>query len=576
MSRHPHVTGKVVLVTGAGGSIGSALCERLLLFAPQRLILLNLTENGLVQTQRHLHSSAGTVVQSVLGSVTDEALLARLLPGVNTVVHAAAHKHVPLGESCPAAFVSTIVGGTRALCLAARRAGVQRIVVISTDKAVHPASVMGASKFMAERLVSGLGAGFLTVRFGNVLGTSGSVLPLWREQIAAGGPITVTDPACTRYFMSVDDACTLILETLAFSVDHGTFVFDMGEPRNLMAMAEELIAESGQPCVIQTTGLRPGEKLTEELTEGPRTATTHSRIFAVPAAPPIAQDDPAILRLIGVAHQADDDAARTRLWQVVTAPVERPKMPTRVWKPKTEPVTFVTWKWRGNDPQRQFLSEHVNVLAAMLQRHYHAPYQLACLTDDPVGLDGSIEVYALPETKGDRLGPPRQGGSKLFPSCYRRLWLFSEEARELGVRLVLLDIDCIILEDITALIQGKTAGFVGWCDVSFGWSKIAGGFWALTAGSHVEVWERFDPRISPALAEEAGHQGSDQAWLSYMLHPPKQVWTSKDGVIKINWLQKSGRHPPEGIKIVFTIGTAPPWDYAMQVGHRWIADHYHL
>lgn len=293
--KHPYVTGKQVLVTGAGGSIGSELCVRLLAYAPARLILLNLTENGLVQTQRRLRPPEGTVLQSILGSVTDEALLARLLPGVTTVIHAAAHKHVPLGESCPAAFVSTILGGTRAVCLAARRAGVQRVVVVSTDKAVHPSSIMGVTKFVAERLVSGLGAGFLTVRFGNVLDSSGSVLPLWRDQIARGGPVTVTDPACTRYFMSIDDACALILETLAFPVDHGTYVFDMGEPRNLLAMAEELIAESGQPCLIQTTGLRPGEKLTEELTEGPRTPTAHPRIFAVPAAPPLAQDDPGVL-----------------------------------------------------------------------------------------------------------------------------------------------------------------------------------------------------------------------------------------------------------------------------------------
>jgi len=568
-----------VLVTGAGGSIGAALCERIMRLHPRRLVLLSLTEERLVAVDRRLAAqkaahALGTELCPVLGSVTDTSLLARHMAGVNTVIHAAAYKHVPVCEANPAVAIVNNIGGTLAVCREAQRAGVTRCLLVSTDKAVQPASVMGATKAVAERLMSGYGSGFLTVRFGNVLDSSGSVLPLWREQLARGGPLTVTDAQCERYFMSLDEACTLILATLSLPADQGTYVFDMGQPRNLLAMAEALIAESNQPCLIQMVGLRPGDKLTEELYEGDRTPTAHPKVFAVPPAPPLAQDDGHLLRLLGTAQQADDNAARQLLWQTVMAPARRPRRPSVAWHPAVEPVTFVTWKWRGNDPRRQFLSEHVNVLAAMLARHYQAPHTLTCITDDVAGLDGAIDAVALPETKGDWLGAPRLGNGKLFPACYRRLWLFSDEACALGARLVLLDIDVIILEDITALIQEKTADFVGWSTGEFGWSKIAGGFWALTAGSHPEVWDEFDPYTSPGLAAAAGHNGSDQAWLSYKLYPPQQAWTARDGVVKLNWLQKSGRRPPSGTKMVFTIGTQPPWSPALQIGHRWISEYW--
>ena len=245
--------------------------------------------------------------------------------------------------------------------------------------------------------------------------------------------------------------------------------------------------------------------------------------------------------------------------------------------PGGDPLTFVTWKWRGTDSARQFHSAHVNVLAAMLARHYHAPSKLVCLTDDAQGLDSSIEAWPLPETKADHLGPPRQGASKLFPACYRRLWLFSDEAKALGRRICLLDIDVIILQDITALLHRKQADFVAWCDpLSFQWNKIAGGFWMLNTGTHPEVWNDFDPETSPLLAYDAGYHGSDQSWLSLKLYPPKQYLGAKDGIVKLGWLPKNGRHPDPHIKLVFTTGVRPTWDDTLQAGCRWIRQHWRL
>ena len=240
-------------------------------------------------------------------------------------------------------------------------------------------------------------------------------------------------------------------------------------------------------------------------------------------------------------------------------------------------ITFVTWKWQGTDPHRTFLSAHVNVLRAMLARHYHAPHRLLCITDDARGLDPCIEVLPLPLTKADALTSPHSTLSKVFPACYRRLWLFSEEAATLlPGRIGLLDIDVVILSDITALLQSKTADFVGWCCPEFGWSKVAGGFWMHTPGTRTDVWETFDPARSPALAYAQGLRGSDQSWLSYMLYPCKETITARDGVVKIGWLRKSGHVPPHGTKMIFLSGVAPPWDPAVQRGQSWITEHWRL
>jgi nucleoside-diphosphate-sugar epimerase len=575
---HPHITGKAVLVTGAAGSIGSVLCERILALRPAKLVMVNLTEAGLVALERRLRTGpvlGETDLHFVLGDVKEEALLERWLTGIYTLIHAAAYKFVPACESNPSAAVLNNVGSMLALCDTAQQAQVQRCLLVSTDKAVNPASAMGATKAIAERLISGFGPGFLTVRFGNVLDSSGSVLPLWREQIAHGGPVTVTHPDCTRYFMALDEACLLVLETLALDVSYGTFVFDMGEPRNMLQMAEQLIAESGTACEIAITGLRPGDKLTEEVYEGDRQPTTHPRIYQVASAAPLEARATPLVMLLDTARRYDDEGTRQRLWRLVEG---KERVLAALAGPElADMLTFVTWKWKGTDPARHFASEHVNVLYAMLGRHYHASFRLICLTDDPSGLDTAIEAIPLPETKADSLPAPRQGQSKKFPACYRRLWLFSQEATALGRRICQVDIDVLILEDITAMLQRKTADFVGWVDQkSFAWNKIAGGLWLLTPGKYPEVWEDFNPDFSPTMAHNAGFHGSDQAWLSYKLYPPEQSLTQKDGVMKLGWLVKGGHHPPAGVKMVFTSGVKPPWDHALQLGYPWIKSHWKL
>ena len=237
-------------------------------------------------------------------------------------------------------------------------------------------------------------------------------------------------------------------------------------------------------------------------------------------------------------------------------------------------MNFVTWKWAPATGNRAFQSEHVNVLRAMLERNFHAPHKLICLTDDTGGLDPRIEALPLPVTGFEHLPNP---SSKLyprmekdFPSCYRRLWVFSDEARSLGERIICIDIDVIVTGDITHLAK-KTAPFVGWSSAKFGWNKIAGGLYMLTPGAHTEVWTEFDPDTSPRIAAAAGNNGSDQAWMSYKLYPPKEMWTDADGVVKINWLS---RRPPNRQCLVFTNGHRPPWDQATQKKYPWVSRYW--
>lgn len=272
--------GKNVVVTGAGGSIGAQLCEQVLRQGAKSLCLFSLTESGLYTIERKLRPLAGkTKLLPILGSVCDRDLMMEVCDDADIVVHAAAHKHVPICELNPLAAIDNNVRGTLTLATAAELCGVKQFVLISTDKAVRPVSVMGATKRIAEMIVAS--KGFTTVRFGNVLDSAGSVLPLWREQIAQGGPITLTDDRCERYFMSIPEACELVLGVLEMGKP-GTFVLDMGEPRRLADMAQQLIVASGMPCEIKCIGLRPGEKLTEELHfGGDRKATDNPKIFAI-------------------------------------------------------------------------------------------------------------------------------------------------------------------------------------------------------------------------------------------------------------------------------------------------------
>ena len=268
--------GRRVLVTGAGGSIGAELARQVTRFAPAELVLLDHAENGLYYIQRELAAgSPAFALHAVVGDLCDadgvEALLARFRPEV--VLHAAAHKHVPLLEDAPREAVRNNVVGTRLLVDAAMRHGVSHFVLISTDKAVNPSSVMGASKRVCERLVqaaSRRGQGrFCAVRFGNVLGSDGSVVPLFQRQLERGGPLTVTHPDATRYFMTIPEAVQLVLQAAAMGRGGEVFLLDMGEPVKVLDLARQLVRlaglREGEDVDIVFTGLRPGEKLHEEL-----------------------------------------------------------------------------------------------------------------------------------------------------------------------------------------------------------------------------------------------------------------------------------------------------------------------
>jgi FlaA1/EpsC-like NDP-sugar epimerase len=268
------IKGKVAMVTGAGGSIGSELARQIARFKPARLVLFELNEYALYNVEQEF-ATAETPVASVIGDVRNpdrlEAVFSRFKPSV--VFHAAAYKHVPLMEIDNAwEAVQNNVLGTLRLARAARAHGVQKFVLISTDKAVNPTNVMGATKRLSERVCQALqragGTHFVVVRFGNVLGSTGSVIPKFREQIARGGPLTVTHPEITRYFMLIPEATQLVLQAGLMGHDGEIFVLEMGEPVKIFDLARDMIRLSGlsaDDIRIEFTGLRPGEKLHEEL-----------------------------------------------------------------------------------------------------------------------------------------------------------------------------------------------------------------------------------------------------------------------------------------------------------------------
>lgn len=287
---HPkaHYKNKVVCVTGAGGSIGSEICRKLVEYEVAKLILVGHSEIGLYNVEKEIRPlvPAGAIVP-VLGSITDQTLMEKTLEGVDIVVNAAAHKHVPLCEKNPIDAILNNVGGCITLAHAAARMGVKQFIQVSTDKAVKPASVMGATKRVCELFLDFFAARtsmqVAVVRFGNVLESSGSVLPLWREQLRQGKPITLTDARCERFFMTIDDAVCLTLG--AGTLRPGLYVLDMGKPRLMYDMACDLLMELGvvgaksngtktpDDCIAEI-GLRPGEKLTEELHYGGDLVTT--------------------------------------------------------------------------------------------------------------------------------------------------------------------------------------------------------------------------------------------------------------------------------------------------------------
>ena len=267
--------GRRVLVTGAGGSIGSEICRQVLKFNPSELLLVGRGENRIFQIERELRAlPMETKLFPGIGDITDEQRCRQLFEQFRpeVVFHAAAHKHVPLMEVNPGQAVKNNVCGTRCLVELSHEFGVSSFVLISTDKAVHPSSVMGASKHIAERYVHAMqqqsSTRFTVVRFGNVLGSTGSVVPIFQEQIRCGGPITVTDAQMTRFFMTIPEASQLVLQAAGMGQGGEIFVLEMGEPVRIVDLARDLIRLSGLPggaIEITFTGVRPGEKLYEEL-----------------------------------------------------------------------------------------------------------------------------------------------------------------------------------------------------------------------------------------------------------------------------------------------------------------------
>lgn len=272
--------GKVVLVTGAGGSIGSELCRQISKYPISKLILLDIAESALYDINQELNRmNLSFYVEPVLADIRNKRLIEQIFLKYkpNFVFHAAAYKHVPLMESFPKLAIETNIIGTKNLADAAEEAGVEKFVLISTDKAVNPTNVMGASKRMAElyiqsRFYCSNSSGttqFITTRFGNVLGSNGSVIPLFLKQIEAGGPVTVTHKDIERFFMTIPEACKLVMEAGSMGQGGEIYVFDMGEPVKILDLAEKMIVLSGKvpnkDIIIEISGLRSGEKLYEEL-----------------------------------------------------------------------------------------------------------------------------------------------------------------------------------------------------------------------------------------------------------------------------------------------------------------------
>ncbi len=284
---------KVIMVTGGGGSIGSELCRQIAKVKPKLLIILDIYENNAYDIQQELIHQYGSQLKlkTEIASVSNKDMIYQLFERYhpNIVFHAAAHKHVPLMEDCPEEAIINNIFGTYNIVQASEEYEVEKFVLISTDKAVNPTSIMGASKRFCEMILQSRKESsktdFVAVRFGNVLGSNGSVIPLFQKQIAAGGPVTITDHRIVRYFMTISEAVQLVLQVCSMANSAEIYVLDMGEPVKIIDLAENLIRMSGyEPYIdipIVETGLRPGEKLYEELliNEDDLIATENQKIF---------------------------------------------------------------------------------------------------------------------------------------------------------------------------------------------------------------------------------------------------------------------------------------------------------
>lgn len=356
------IEGRTVLVTGAGGSIGSELCRQLVGFPIKRLIAVDQSEFGLFNIHRELVRDCPDVdVRPRIADVTDaermRALFEKLKPHV--VLHAAAHKHVPMMEWNPGEAVKNNVRGTRTVADLSVEFGVETMVLVSTDKAVNPTSVMGATKRAAEMYCQSLTGRshtkFVAVRFGNVLGSAGSVVPIFKEQIERGGPITITHPDMKRYFMTIPEACQLVLQ--AASMGHGgeIFVLDMGEPVRIVDLATDLIRLSGlrpgEDIEIEFSGMRPGEKLFEELgTEAEQASKTrHPKIFVGRIAPHLYEE------VVEGIERATRVADGSRPDEVVAALVRM--IPE--YRPERSIATDAPPPVRGSSPEHPPLLRHI-------------------------------------------------------------------------------------------------------------------------------------------------------------------------------------------------------------------------
>jgi len=316
-----YLKGKTILVSGAGGSIGSELCRQIATFEPGRLLLAGKGENSLYHIawelgQKHKGLKLSTLICDVADPKRVDRIFEQHKPEV--IFHAAAHKHVPMMEQNPGEAVKNNIFGTKTLAEAALAHGAQRFVLISTDKAVNPTSVMGATKRISEKVVMSLngtkGTKFMAVRFGNVLGSSGSVVPLFKKQIAAGGPVTVTHPEMERYFMTIPEAVQLVIQAGAMGRGGEVFVLDMGQPVKIVDLARDMIRLSGRDpetdIKIEFTGLRKGEKLYEELltAEEGTAATKHAQIFMIKGRHARLGELPRLLPLLRRAADSGDEA----------------------------------------------------------------------------------------------------------------------------------------------------------------------------------------------------------------------------------------------------------------------------
>jgi FlaA1/EpsC-like NDP-sugar epimerase len=324
------IAGKVVVVTGAGGSIGSELCRQVARWKPQRLILIERFENALFEIHRELSTAdASLTIDPRIADVGDAARIDRIFTEhrPDIIFHAAAHKNVPMMEWNPGEALKNNVGGTRTVAELADRYQVGAFVLVSTDKAVNPSSIMGATKRVVELYCQALAetskTRFITVRFGNVLGSNGSVIPIFKDQIARGGPVTVTHPDMKRYFMTIPEAAQLVVQAGTMGAGGEVYILDMGEPVKIVDLARDLIALSGMApddIDIVFSGVRPGEKLFEELATDGESAdkTKHPKIFIGRVGQkPLSEVAPAVDGLLAMANTADAATIRGALQRLV-------------------------------------------------------------------------------------------------------------------------------------------------------------------------------------------------------------------------------------------------------------------